>query len=63
MTVRFGYTRGKGARRRVAHFVAYDRFGNPLSRAACGAPFDTTCNLPLGLRYCKRCVRVWREAS
>lgn len=59
--MRFLYKRGKGARRRVIHLCGYDqRSGEPTMRALCGSTLalDTTCNLPLGQRRCKRCLRA-----
>lgn len=56
--MRYLYRRGQGARRRVMHLCGYDPMtGQPTMRALCGSPqdFDTTCNLPLGGRTCKRC--------
>ena len=58
---RFVYKRGNGAKRRVVHLAGYDRLGN-YSGVLCNSalPFDTSCNLPLGLRVCKRCTAVER---
>lgn len=56
--MRFLYKRGKGARRRVMHLCGFDpRTGQPTMRPLCGIAldFDTTINLPLGQRRCKRC--------
>lgn len=56
--MRFLYRRGQGARRRVMHLCGYDpRTGDPTMEPLCGIRqrFDTTCNLPLGQRTCKRC--------
>lgn len=64
--MRFLYKRGRGAKRRVTHLCAYDGWtGQPTMRPLCGTPlaFDTTCNLPLGLRRCKRCLSVYAAAS
>jgi hypothetical protein len=57
VSARFAWRRGPGARRRVCHLVTYDKWGE-MHGTACGradATYDTTCNLPLGLRLCKRC--------
>ena len=56
--MRYLYRRGKGAKRRVMHLCGYDqRTGEPTMEPLCmvGGPYDTTCNLPLGLKVCKRC--------
>jgi hypothetical protein len=52
------YKRGNGAKRRVVHLAIHDqRSGEPTFRAWCGRlGFNTTCNLPLGLKVCKRCI-------
>jgi len=57
--MRYLYRRGHGARRRVMHLTPYDpRTGQPTMSALCGSrqAFDTTCNLPLGQRVCRRCL-------
>lgn len=57
----FLYRRGRGARRRVMHLCGYDPMtGKPTMVPLCGIhqPFNTTCNLPLGQRTCKRCNRA-----
>lgn len=58
---RFVYKRGKGAKRRVMHLAGYNRLGS-FAGVLCGSklPFDTSCNLPLGLRVCKRCSAIER---
>lgn len=60
VTERFIYVRGK--RRRKMHLAAFDRLGRSAG-ALCGIPhpFDTSCNLPLGRRTCKRCLKIERE--
>lgn len=59
MAERFAYRRGAGAKRRVMHLAAFDRLGRWVA-VLCGSrlAFDTTCNLPLGLRVCRRCLRA-----
>jgi hypothetical protein len=41
------------------HLCRFDQFGTATMQPICGRngglDFDTTCNLPLGLRVCKRC--------
>jgi hypothetical protein len=61
---RFVYKRGKGAKRRVMHLAGYNRLGSFVG-VLCGStmPFDTSCNLPLGIRVCKRCAAVERKLS
>jgi len=62
--VRFLYKRGRGARRRVMHLTPFDpRTGKPTMFPLCPTrlPFDTTCNLPLGQRICKRCRKAESE--
>lgn len=56
---RFVYRRGRGARRRVMHLAGYNRLGG-FAGVLCGSSlaFDTSCNLPLGQRICKRCRSV-----
>lgn len=67
--MRFLYRRGRGAKRRIMHLCGYDQWtGEPTMVALCGShqAFDTTCNLPLGQRVCKRCraaVRSVKEAT
>lgn len=58
----FVYRRGEGAKRRVMHLASFDRMGRQ-SGVLCGSdyPFNTTINLPLGLKVCRRCRRVERE--
>lgn len=61
---RYVYHRGHGAKRRVMHLAGYDRLGR-FAGALCGSAlnFDTSCNLPLGLRTCKRCAAIERSIS
>jgi hypothetical protein len=57
--MRFLYERGH--KRRVMHLCGYDpRTGEPTMSALCGIKlaFNTTCNLPLGQRVCKRCQKA-----
>lgn len=60
--MRFLYKRGRGAQRRVIHLCGYDpRTGEPTMEPLCGdrrLQFDTTINVPLGLRRCRRCVKA-----
>lgn len=59
--MRYLYKRGKGARRRVMHLCGYDpTSGQPSMKALCGSKLalDTTCNLPLGKRRCKKCFAI-----
>lgn len=52
------YRRGKGARRRVAHIATFSQITGEVSGALCGASdWNTSCNLGLGLRLCKRCLK------
>ena len=59
MSERFVYRRGSGAKRRVMHLAGYDRLGN-YAGVLCGSdyPFNTSCNLPLGLKVCRRCRKI-----
>jgi hypothetical protein len=53
----FLYRRGKGARRRVMHLAHYDGHGR-IDGSWCGfTEYDTSINLPLGLRTCRNCLR------
>lgn len=53
----FLYKRGKGAERRTMHIAVYDKRGKIIG-AWCGrADFNTSINLPLGLRICKVCLK------
>ena len=64
--MRYLYKRGAGARRRVMHLTPFDPWtGEPTMRPLCGSSlrFDTTCNLPLGGRVCKNCLRNARDGS
>lgn len=60
--MRFLYKRGRGAKRRVMHLCGYDpRTGQPTMEPLCGdhrLQLDTTINVPLGLRRCRRCVKA-----
>jgi hypothetical protein len=59
--MRYLYKRGRGGLRRVMHLCGYDpTTGQPTMQALCGSKlaFDTTCNLPLGQRRCKRCFAI-----
>ena len=59
--MRFIYRRGNGARRRVMHLCGYNAAtGKPTMVPLCGIKqeFNTSCNLPLGQRICKRCKAV-----
>lgn len=55
----FLYKRGQGAKRRVVHLATFNRHGE-IAGAWCRSrvPFDTSCNLPLGLKVCKRCRKA-----
>jgi hypothetical protein len=49
------YNRGKGAKGRVMHLAMFDRHGN-VAGSWCGrSGFNTSINIPLGLRVCKLC--------
>ena len=57
--MRYLYRRGKDARRRVMHLCGYNPWtGKPTMAALCGRDgrFDTTSNVPFGLRTCKDCI-------
>lgn len=58
---RYVYRRGSGAKRRVMHLPGFDRLGR-FAGVLCGSTidFDTSCNLPLGVRTCKRCAEIER---
>jgi hypothetical protein len=58
-TERFIWQHGK--KRRVMHLAGYDRLGR-FAGALCGIGhiFDRSCNLPLGRRTCKRCLKIER---
>ena len=59
--MRYLYRRGNGAAKRVMHLCGYDaRTGEPSMVPLCGIryPLDTTINVPLGLKLCKRCGAV-----
>jgi hypothetical protein len=60
----FIWKRGDGNKRRVNHLAGYDKLGR-FSGALCGSTldFDTSCNLPLGRRTCKRCSAKWNEIA
>jgi hypothetical protein len=47
--------------RRVMHLASFDRLGR-VCGALCGIAhiFDRSCNLPLGRRTCKRCLKIER---
>ena len=62
MSERFVYRRGHGAKRRVVHLAKFGPLGSYVG-VLCGSdyPLNTSCNLPLGLRICKRCLKVERE--
>ena len=51
--------RGKGALRRVVHLTGFDpRTGESTMIPLCGSrrlQYDTTSNVPWGLKVCKRC--------
>lgn len=49
------YNRGQGAKRRVMHVAAFDRFGNVAGSWCNRSDFNTSINLPLGLPVCKKC--------
>ncbi|MBO0813614.1 MAG: hypothetical protein J2P30_00445 [Actinobacteria bacterium] len=56
--MRYLYRFAPGARRRVMHLTGFDPMtGKPTMQALCGLryPFNTTINVPLGQRVCKRC--------
>jgi hypothetical protein len=50
--------------RRVMHLAGYDRLGK-FAGALCGIrhQFNRSCNLPLGRRTCKRCLKIERGLS
>jgi hypothetical protein len=60
----FIWKRGRGNGRRVNHLAGFDRLGN-FAGALCGSrlDFDTSCNLPLGRRTCKRCSAKYAELA
>lgn len=53
-----------GRRRRKMHLASYDRLGR-FAGALCGIDhaFNRSCNLPLGKRTCKRCLRIERALT
>jgi hypothetical protein len=58
--MRYLYRRGRGARKRVMHLCGHDPLtGDPTMIPLCGLPqdFDTTINVPLGKRTCRRCLK------
>jgi hypothetical protein len=61
---RFVYKRGQGAKRRVMHLAGYNRLG-AFAGVLCGSQvaFNTSCNLPLGQRVCKRCKATERKLT
>lgn len=61
---RYVYRRGEGAKRRVMHLAGYDRLGR-FAGVLCGSDldFNTSCNLPLGQRVCRRCRRIEDELA
>jgi len=57
------YRRGKGVKRRVVHLATYDKRGQ-IDGTWCQQTtvrLDTSCNLPLGLRVCKRCRKAQEQ--
>lgn len=57
--------RGKRARTGASrcHLAKYDAHGRIVS-AWCGrTDFNLTCNVGLGLKRCKVCVRAWEAAA
>lgn len=60
----FIWKRGEGNKRRVNHLAAFDRLGRCVG-SLCGSQleFDTSCNLPLGRRTCKRCSAKYSEVA
>jgi hypothetical protein len=62
LTERFIWQHGAGNRRRVMHLASFNRLGG-FAGALCGISltFDRSCNLPLGKRTCKRCLKIERE--
>lgn len=58
------WQRGEGNKRRVNHLAGFNVLGK-FAGALCGSQldFDTSSNLPLGRRTCKRCARKWQELS
>lgn len=56
---RFVFRRGSGSARRVMHLPGFDRLGR-FNGVLCGSAldFDTSCNLALGRRTCKRCRKI-----
>jgi hypothetical protein len=56
--MRYLYKRGRGARRRVLHLTPFDpRTGEATMQPLCSTrlAFDTTINVPMGKRVCRRC--------
>jgi len=59
------YQRGSGAKRRVMHLAAYNRRGECVG-ALCGekrVDLNTSCDVPLGLRTCKTCLKEYQRAE
>jgi hypothetical protein len=50
--------------RRKMHLAAFDRLGRSAG-ALCGIghDFNRSCNLPLGRKTCKRCLKIERELA
>ena len=62
--MRFIYERG-ATRRRVMHIARHSITGEIQMKALCGIDhyFNTTCNLPLGKKICKRCWKIAEQAE
>lgn len=60
VTERYIWERGR--KRRVMHLAGFDRLGR-FAGAICGIqhPFNGSCNVPLGRRTCKRCLKIERQ--
>lgn len=61
---RFVFKRGEGSKRRVMHLAGFDRLGR-FAGVLCGSTldFDSSCNLPLRRRTCRRCRRIERSLA
>ena len=61
----FLYQRGKGVKRRVTHLATFGRDGS-IDGTWCrqtAVRLDTSCNLPLGLRVCKKCRKAMEQSQ
>lgn len=58
------YRRGKGADRRVVHLAMFNSHGEVVGPwCQRRVNLNTSCNLPLGLRVCKLCLKAKGAAT